>query len=295
MLPIILAGCATADAGRAPLRLAITIDDLPVHGPVPAGQSSEQISDQLIATLARYDLPAIIFVNGIWTQTEPPTKAILERWNEAGFQLANHGWSHRHLSEISGTEFEAELVRNDELLARYGGSWRWFRYPFLDEGDTSDKRTAGRKLLAQRGYRVAEVTMDFSDWAWTAPYARCLSAGDKSAIAKLESAYLQAARESIEYSRTLSNKTFNRDIPYVLLLHGGAMTAHMLPQLVELYRAKRFQFVTLEEAQSDAAYREDMDPALPARGQGLEGRAREKSVPLPQRTSYSEMLESICR
>ena len=189
-------------------------------GPPPRSGRSEsgQTSDQLIATLARYKVPAVIFVNGIWTQTEPRTKDILERWDEAGFQLANHGWSHRHLSEISRTEFEAELVRNDELLAHYGGSWRWFRYPFLDEGDTSDKRTAARKLLAQRGYRVAAVTMDFSDWAWTAPYARCLSAGDKAAIAKLETAYLQAAREGIEYSRTLSYDVFNRDIPYVLLL-----------------------------------------------------------------------------
>ena len=294
MMPFFMAGCATANADRAPLRMTITIDDVPVHGPVPAGQSSGQISDQLIATLAQNEVPAVIFVNGIWTQTEPRTKDILERWDEAGFQLANHGWSHQHLSEISRAEFEAELLRNDELLAHYGGSWRWFRYPFLDEGDTPDKRIAARKLLAQHGYRVAAVTMDFGDWAWTAPYARCLSASDKAAIAKLETAYLQAAREGIEYSRTLSHDVFNRDIPYVLLLHGGAMTAHMLPQLIELYRTARFQFVTLEEAQSDAAYREDVDPDLPARGQGLEGRAREKSVPLPPRASYSKMLESVC-
>ena len=209
----LLVACATTSGSPAPLRIAITIDDLPVHGPVPTGQTSAEISDRLIATLTQAKVPAMIFVNGQWTESEPATSQILVRWDEAGFQLANHGWSHRHLNEMELPEFERELVRNDELLRRYGGNWHWFRYPFLDEGETAEKRSAARRLLAGHGYHVASVTMDFSDWAWTAPYARCLAKGDKAAIQSLEDAYLKAARESADFSRTLSRDVHGRDIP----------------------------------------------------------------------------------
>lgn len=290
----LLSACATTSGSPAPLQIAITIDDLPVHGPVPTGQTSAENSDRLIATLTQAKAPAMIFVNGHWTETEPATSQILAHWDEAGFQLANHGWSHRHLNEMELPEFERELVRNDQLLRRYGGNWRWFRYPFLDEGETAEKRSAARRLLAGHGYSVASVTMDFSDWAWTAPYARCLAKGDKAAIQSLEDAYLKAARESADFSRTLSRDVHGRDIPYVLLLHGGAMTSHMMPRLLEMYRDLGFSFVPLAEAQSDAAYREEMDPSLPPRSQGLEGLAHEKGIALPPRTSVTALLESSC-
>ena len=292
---VLLAACTTLAGNAEPLEIAITIDDLPVHGPIPTGQTSAEISNRLIATLTQAKVPATIFVNGSWTESEPATSPILGQWDEAGFQLANHGWSHRHLNEMELPEFEKELARNDELLRRYGGNWRWFRYPFLDEGETAEKRSEARRLLARHGYSVATVTMDFSDWAWTAPYARCLAKDDKAEILRLEDAYLTAARESADFSRKLSREVHGRDIPYVLLLHGGAMTSHMLPQLLELYREAGFSFVPLGAAQSDIAYRGEMDPKLPPPSQGLESAAHDKGVALPSRTSFAALLESSCR
>ena len=74
------------------------------------------------------------------------------------------------------------------------GDWRWFRYPFLAEGDQPEKRTAIRVFLADRGYRVAAVTMSFSDYAYNEPYARCRAKGDETTIARMEAAWLEGAR-----------------------------------------------------------------------------------------------------
>ena len=108
------------------------------------------------------------------------------------------------------------------------GDWHWFRYPFLDEGDTPEKRSQVRKFLAARGYKIAAVTMSFGDYMWNEPYARCVAKNDQGAIATLKSSYLAAADESITRYREMSRKLYGRDISYVLLMHVGALDAEML-------------------------------------------------------------------
>ena len=53
-------------------------------------------------------------------------------------------------------------------LAQYAGGrdWHWFRYPFLWEGDTLDKRHAVRAYLKDHGYRVAQVSLSRPLLAW---------------------------------------------------------------------------------------------------------------------------------
>lgn len=297
IIPFLLlpAACATSRPSDSALSLAITIDDLPIHGPSPLNATPQATADRMIRIFKQAEIPAVGFINGQWTEREPGSVTILQSWNRAGLQLANHGWSHRHLNEMALAEFEQEVARNEPLLKRFSGDWRWFRYPFLDEGETPEKRAAARQILARRGYRVAAVTMDFSDWAWTAPYARCVEQDDDGAIAGLEVAYLDAARESVAYYRTLSRRLYGRDIPYVLLLHASEFTSRLLPQLLEIYRREGFRFATLNEVQRDPAYADQNRLDLPAGPQGLEGKAAARQFPLAPRTSYTAMLDSICR
>ncbi|HEX8239937.1 MAG TPA: glycoside hydrolase family 9 protein [Allosphingosinicella sp.] len=294
-----LAGKSGPAPKRAPAPLlAVTVDDLPVHGELPPGETPIEVTQRFMAAFKAANVPeAYGFVNGRWTERQPETEEVLRAWRKAGLPLGNHTWTHRNANSATPAEYEEEIARNEPLLRRFsrGRDWRWFRYPFLAEGEAPEKRAAVRAILALRGYRVAEVTMDFSDWQWTAPYARCRAAGDEAAIAKMESAYLESARANIDFYRGLSRSLYGRDIPYVLLLHIGAFDARMLPRLLDLYRREGFRFVTLAEAQRDQFYREAMNPALPAPPQGLEGRAAARGLKLPPRTSHAAMLDSLCR
>jgi peptidoglycan/xylan/chitin deacetylase (PgdA/CDA1 family) len=276
--------------------LALTIDDLPVHGPIPAGDTPQSVANGVIAALAGARVPAYGFINGHWTGEQPETVAVLEAWQATGLSLGNHGWAHRWLKEMSPADFEQELVRNEPLLEQLGGGsdWRWFRYPFLDEGESNEKRAAARAVLARHGYRIAAVTMDFADWQWTAPYARCRATGDADAIAELEQMYLQAAREGIAYSRELSRKLYGRDIPYVVLLHDSAFEARMLPRLLDLYRSSGFRFVSLPQAEQDPAYKDQVDPGLPAQPKGLEDKAVAQGMKLRTRTDFAGRLAAVC-
>ncbi len=295
-----LGGCATAahrPEATAP-QLAITMDDLPVHGALPAGETRSGVAERIVAAFRAAGVPEVYgFVNGVHVEGEPDTGSALTAWTAAGYPLGNHSWSHKNLNQVSAADFEAEIVRNEATLERFGRGrdWRWFRYPFLAEGDAPARRDSVRAVLARRGYRIAAVTMDFSDWQWNDAYARCRAGGSPQALELLERAYLDAVREGITGSRSLSRALYGRDVPYVLLTHVSPFNARMMPRVLALYRGAGFQFTTLAAAQADPLYRQDTDPGRPAGPTSLEARASERRVPIPPRADRVAMLDAVCR
>jgi peptidoglycan/xylan/chitin deacetylase (PgdA/CDA1 family) len=239
-------------------------------------------------------VPATDFVNAVNVKDEPTIEALRE-WRAAGFVLGNHTWSHQHLSDMSPEQFEQELIKDEPVLHELGrgSDWRWFRYPFLDEGKDEAQRTAGRQVLKRHGYRVADVTTSFSDWAFTGAWARCNAAHDKAGVAELERMYLDAARASMSVARGTAHALYGRDIPYVLLMHVSAMSAKMMPQVIQIYRDAGFRFVSLPQAESDPVYRGYTDLTQPPPSPDWE-LALHKGVKLPSAKDYSARLAAIC-
>lgn len=281
-----------------PLRLAFTFDDLPAHGPLPPGETRLDVANKILAALHAAHLPPIYgFVNGATNEREPGGPAVLEAWRKAGNPLGNHTWSHMNLNQNSVEDFEANIARNEPLLGSLmkNQDWRWLRYPYLAEGDTPEKRDAIRAYLEQQDYKIAAVTMSFSDYSWNEPYARCMAKGDSAAVAQLKSSYLTAADETIPFYRGLSKTLYNRDIPYVLLMHIGALDAEMLPQLLDLYRSRGFEFVSLASAERDPFYQNDLDPRRPAVPDTLEEAMAVRHLPLPAKPAPPIQFDSLCR
>jgi lysophospholipase L1-like esterase len=279
-------------------KIAITFDDLPAHGPLPPRETRMQVISQIISALREAGLPPTYgFVNGTRIQEEPGNGAVLEAWHSAGNLLANHSWSHMNLNQHSLQEFEQDVSRDEPLLAAAmkDEDWHWFRYPFLAEGDTPEKRAAFRNFLRERGYKIADVTMSFGDYLWNEPYASCKTKADAAGIARLENTYLTAAGESIEYYRGLSHTLYQRDIPYVLLMHVGAFDAEMLPRLLQLYRSKGFEFVTLPQAERDEFYDGATDLSRSPGIEALEDAMSSRGLTLPPRTDYAAQINSVCR
>jgi hypothetical protein len=165
----------------------------------------------------------------------------------------------------------------------------------LAEGDTREKRDGARKFLAEHGYKIAGVTMSFADYLYATPYARCVAKNDATGVAQLEKSYLDAAGAYFDYSRAMSKALYGRDIPYVLLMHVGALDAKMLPRLLKLYRDRGFTFIGLEEAEKDPFYRNDIDLSLPAVPDTLDEAMRARKLPLPAATHPAVDLNAICR
>ena len=278
-------------------QVAFTWDDLPAHSALPPGETRVEIGRKIIAAMKDAKMPpAYGFVNGVRTEEEPLSTRMLKEWRDAGLPLGNHTWSHMNLNQRSVADWEADVLKNEPLLQSYMGNadWHWLRFPYLAEGDTAEKRDAARRFLAEHGYKIAAVTMSFGDYLYNEPYARCVAKSDATGIAQLEKAYLDAADASLSYTRAMSKALYGRDIPYVLLMHVGALDARLLPKLVQLYRERGVTFVSLEDAEKDPFYKNDLDLSLPGTPDTLEQAMQARGLPLPARPHADLDVNTIC-
>jgi len=240
--------------------VALTFDDLPLAGGGGAADAQE-VNRAILAALARHHAPAIAFVNEQRVRQigEAEGKAILRDWLESGQDLGNHTFSHRDLDDLTIDEFRAEVIEGEAsivpILRERGRKLRYLRFPFNHSGDTQEKRDAVAAFLAGRGYAVATCTIDNEDWEFARAYYVMRTAPDPESAKKLRTAYLAYTAAEIDYYTGLHKKVLGREIPHVMLLHANRLNADVLDDVLRIFEQRGYRFVTLDEAQSDAAYR----------------------------------------
>jgi hypothetical protein len=183
------------------------------------------------------------------------------------------------------------------LMSRWSpaGAAPYFRYPYLHEGDTLDKRDAVRRWLSSRRYTVAQVTVDFQDWAWNDAYARCVALRDHASIERMKTTFLDAAKAALAWSTQVSARLFDRQVKHILLLHLGAFDAVMLDELLSMYRAGGVTFVGLTSAVQDPAYA--VNPDVPWHGGRtfLLQTAEARRLAIPPAPDWRPALDRMCR
>jgi peptidoglycan/xylan/chitin deacetylase (PgdA/CDA1 family) len=279
--------------------VAVTVDDLSVHGPLPQGMRWTGIALSYIATLKEHRVPqAWGFVNAKRIAQQPDSVGVLDEWRRAGYPLGNHTWSHLGLSQAPSLQAWTDDAAAGEaaIAARMpGADWRVLRFPFLDGGADRGRHDGAAAWLAAHGYRIADVSLSFDDWAYTDTYARCLDKGDQAAIAAMKTDYLGRVDAAIVRARALSQRVYGRMIPQVLLTHLGAWSAATLPEVMARLDAAGARYVTLEQAQGDAAYRA---PSLHAgNGMLMERRAQDAAIDLAGLPAVPPVakLDTLCR
>ncbi len=278
--------------------IAVTVDDLPDHGSLPTGGMTRlSIARAYIAAFKAHRVPqAWGFVNAHGLVNEPDSIAVLKEWRAAGFPLGNHTYSHMALSGNTLAAWTADLQEGEPVLDALMGdeNWKFLRFPFLDGGNATNHDGAIAYLNAHH-YRIADVSVSFSDWAYTETYNRCLAKNDQAAIALMKTRYIDAVRAEIVRMKAMSQKVYGRTIPQVLLTHIGGFASVMLPQVLDELEAAGAHYVTLEEAESDPAYAET--DAKAGEGSLMERTAGEKGVDLsglPAGVSIAD-IDGLCK
>jgi peptidoglycan/xylan/chitin deacetylase (PgdA/CDA1 family) len=263
-LPV--AGHPEAGAARPsePIRrIAITVDDLPT---APPGRHSldqqREITRRLLAALAGHGAPAVGFVNESKLEEagaiDPRRVELLERWLEAGHELGNHGRSHLDLHRVEPDAWLADVLRGEQvtrpLTERHGRQLRWFRHPFLHTGRSASIQRRTAEALAARGYRIAPVTIDNSEWIFGGAYADAWNRGDGALMRRLGEDYVRYMLEVVEFYEGQSRETVGELIPQVLLIHAYALNAHWLDPLLDALEARGYEWIPLAEALEHPAY-----------------------------------------
>ena len=279
-------------------KLAITFDDLPSNGSLPPGVTQAQTTKDVLAILKKRHVPPVYgFINAHKLEGNPDGAEALKSW-AAKEPVGNHTYAHMDLEQNTADAFEREIAEDEpdlELLDATN-SWHWFRYPYLHEGDTVEKRRVIRSYLKAHGYRIAQVTLDWEDYLWNTAYARCAAKNDQASIAWLRSSYLSTASEFLDLGREQSKLIFGRDINYVLLMHLGAFSSTILPDALDLLHKKGFQLVTLQEAEADPAYDTDPDVGLRDAGTLLDQMMQVKQIKYPPHSEKPyKQIEAVCQ
>jgi hypothetical protein len=288
---------AADPAGR--FDVAVTVDDLSVHGSLPQGMSWTGIARAYLTTLKAHGVAqAWGFVNARRIAEQPGSEAVLDDWRAAGYPLGNHTYSHLGLSQAASTQAWIDDARAGEpaIAARMGkADWHVLRFPFLDGGAEQVRHDGAAAWLKSQGYRIADVSLSFDDWAYTETYARCVAKGDQAAIAAMKASYLERVDATIARTRALSQRVYGRMIPQVLLTHLGAWSAATLPDVMARLDAAGARYVTLEQVQADAAYRAPSPRA--GNGMLMERRAQDSGIDISAIPAAPPVgkLDALCR
>ena len=242
--------------------IAVTFDDLPAVSTQRDIATWKEITNKLIKTISSNRIPAIGFVNENKLisdgRRDEARAALLRMWINAGLELGNHTYSHRSLNNTPLEEFESDTIRGEQtvtgLLTEKGKKLRYFRHPFLHTGRSLETKKAFESFLAGRGYTIAPVTIDNSDWIFARAYDNARDASDDRAMKQVADAYVPYMERKIDYWERQSVALFGREVKQILLVHANAINADHFGDLVRMLRKRGYRFISLDEALKDSTY-----------------------------------------
>jgi peptidoglycan/xylan/chitin deacetylase (PgdA/CDA1 family) len=266
---ILFAFCMSCVALQASAQsIAFTFDDGPKLGATPL-MSPAQRNQAMLDALARHSVKAALFVTVANGADQPAGLALARAWGEAGHAIGNHTVTHPSLNndKVTLAAYQKEVLDCDRVIAPLPGYRKWFRFTYLREGNTPEKRDGMRAFLKEQGYRNAHVSLDTSDWRLDQALVDVLKRDAKAEVGLIKRAYLDHLWQRAVAYRDLSRKLQGRDIAQVMLLHHNLINAMWLDDVIRLFKDKGWRIVSPAEALADPVYQ--LEPDRPVAGQSL--------------------------
>lgn len=274
-LGLLLIGCADAPTPEPPAvsvavedtlpdrRVAVTFDDLPAVA-VPSGTGCDRaalttFTDRLMREIG--DVPSVGLVVESRVCDELRDEVLpdlLTAWLDAGHDLGNHTFAHPDLNTTPIADYQQTIVEGEaitkRLLEERGRRLRYFRYPYLRSGDTTEKKEAIAAFLAERGYTNAPVTIDNDEWVFAHAYRLAAEQSDTDRMERIGMAYVAFMDSVTAHFEAWSAKVLGYELPQVLLLHANLLNADYFAEVAAMLERRGYRFVTLDEALTDPAY-----------------------------------------
>ena len=255
--------------------IALTFDD----GPDMAdkiGLSPTARNAAILKQLAEAHLKSILFVARM--DSDSARNDLIRQWGIEGHQIGNHTATHPNLDEVSLAEYERELLACDKAIRDMPGFTRRFRFPYLKEGNTIEKRDGFRAFLDSNSYTTGPVSVDASDWYYSQRLGDRLKKNPQADTNPYKDAYLRHLYDRAQYYDGLSQAVLGRSVAHVLLLHHNLINALFLRDVIQMFKDKGWTLIDSEAAFKDPVYAMRPD-ILPAGESILWALAKQKGVP----------------
>lgn len=237
-----------------PPRVAITIDDMDVNGKDTPKLTLDQQNAALLAALrAHGKLKAAIFVCGMRVDNSEGRKR-LQAWNDDKHIIANHSYSHLYYPRVDFEKYSADILRGEDVIKGFSQFRKLFRFPYLKEGDTFEKRDKVRSFLKDHRYEMGYVTIDTSEWAIDDRLRKRLHANPNANLTAYRAFYLEHIWQRAVYYDDLAKKVAGRSISHTLLVHHNLVTSLFLDDLLKMFKKKGWKLVDAEKAYKDQIF-----------------------------------------
>jgi peptidoglycan-N-acetylglucosamine deacetylase len=209
----------------------------------------------ILKQLEAENIQAVLFACGKGLN-DTKGRDLLSSWDKAGHLIANHTFSHKNYNSANTSFlfFKTDFLRNDSLINAYKHYSKLFRFPFLKEGNTIEKRDSMRAFLKSTGYSNGYVTIDASDWYYDSRLIATLNANPAIDLSKYKQAYLEHILDRAMYYDSLASVLTGRKIHHTLLLHHNLASALFLGDLIKMFKDKGWEMSTPAETFADEIY-----------------------------------------
>ena len=171
-----------------------------------------------------------------------------------------------------GADYYLSVLDDDlkftrKIAAESGQELRYFSFSGLSTGKTLEEKQKTEKWLKDNNLQFIPVTLDVDDKPLSGIYkTKCLRYDLTNLVCqdedieekrKIREKYLKYISEVFGFYENYSNELFGREIPQVLMLTDSELNADSADELFQMIRDRGYEFVTLDEAISDEAYKSE--------------------------------------
>lgn len=227
--------------------IAITIDDLPFVGSKMNSAANKQRSidrfKKIVQVFSENKVPVTGFV--IAGAIQKGQWEFLEEFRKAGLMLGNHTYSHYNLNQLNVDKYIADVDRADKILKPLMTEPRYFRYPYLAEGNKKSKPKV-LDYLNKHQYIIAPVTIDSKDFAFNEQLYRIpYRSREHYILNKMKPRYL-----AYIWKQTLrAEKNANgQPVKQILLIHANLLNSYLLNDVIQMYKKNGYKFISLTDA-----------------------------------------------
>jgi peptidoglycan/xylan/chitin deacetylase (PgdA/CDA1 family) len=232
-------------------QVAITLDDFNWFD--TPKMTAEASNRALLDSLRAHSMQAAMFVAAKFVDNEKGKK-LLDAWDNEGHIIGNHSYSHLEYNDVGFERFSQDILKGESILGQHPRFKKLFRFPYLKEGNTVEKRDAMRRFLKEHGYRNGHVTIDASDWYVDGRMRASLNKNPNTDLKPYRDFYLNHIWERSLYYDDLSRKVLGRSVKHTLLLHHNVLNGLFLGDLMSMYQKKGWKLIKAEEAYTDPAF-----------------------------------------
>ena len=234
--------------------ICISFDELPVAVGFQ-DVDREAVSYLILQALKKYEVKAIGFVVG---EEIHESFDLLGEWLNSGHAMGNMTFSNQDFNQLSIGQFIDDIKRGEKELAPmlqgFGQKKRYFRYPYLHYGNSSEKKDQLGLYLDNKKYAVVPATVVIEDYLYNMSLDKMGKEPDTTDYFTLMNEYINHVLDEIEASEQLSIEVLGRPCKQILKLRSNRINAVFLDEMLGAIKALGYTFITVEKALNDKAF-----------------------------------------